>query len=168
MGSNTLKIVDDASVNIGMKEEKRAAVAKQLSTFLASTYTLYMKTLYYHWNVTGKQFHSLHALFGEQYEDLHEAGDALAERIRALGHFTPGTFSTYLEMSAIDEDTSLPKSAEQMVENLLKDNETCSMEARRVLATAEDAEDEVTVDMMVARMSVHEEAAWMLRATLGK
>jgi len=159
-------MVDQAPVNIGVKEEKRKAVAKQLSTFLASTYTLYMKTPYYHWNVTGSQFHSLHELFEHQYEDLHGAGDALAERIRALGHFSPGTFKAYLELSEIEEDDALPEDAEAMVKNLLKDNETCTQAARKVLKIAEEAEDEVTVDMMVERMSTHDEAAWMLRATL--
>lgn len=164
--NKTLQLVDNQEVNIGVKQEKRAAVAKELSKFLASTYTLYMKTLYYHWNVTGKQFHSLHELFEGQYEDLHTAGDELAERIRALGHYTPGTFKSYLEMSEVTEDDALPESAEAMVRNLLTDNETCSVAARNVLKIAEDAEDEVTVDMMVGRMSVHDEAAWMLRATL--
>lgn len=164
MAKSTLKIVDAEPVNIGVKEDQRTAVAQQLSRFLASTYTLYMKTLYYHWNVTGKEFHSLHNLFEQQYEGLHKAGDELAERIRALGHFTPGTFKSYLEMSEIKEDAKLPQNAEAMVKNLLKDNEACSQAARKVLKAAEDAEDEVTVDMMVERMSIHDEAAWMLRS----
>lgn len=165
MTNSTLKLVDDQALDIGIKQEKRSEVAKQLSTFLASTYTLYMKTLYYHWNVTGKQFHSLHELFESQYTDLHAAGDSLAERVRALGHFTPGTFKAYLELSAITEDDALPETAEAMVGNLLADNETCSREARKVIGAAEEAGDEVTIDMMVARMATHEEAAWMLRST---
>lgn len=166
MTQSAVKIIDNEAVEIGMKQEGRAKVAKQLSSFLASTYTLYMKTLFYHWNVTGKQFHSLHELFEGQYNDLHGAGDKIAERIRALGHFTPGTFNAFLELSAIKEDASLPEDAETMVTNLLKDNETCSQEARKVLKIAEDAEDEVTVDMMVERMTAHDEAAWMLRSTI--
>ncbi|WP_198946766.1 Dps family protein [Kiloniella majae] len=164
MTVSTLKIVDDKAVDIGVMEKQRADVAEKLSKFLASTYTLYMKTLYYHWNVTGPQFHSLHALFEQQYEGLHKAGDELAERIRALGHFTPGTFKAYLELSSVDEDDALPKEAQQMVESLLRDNETCSKEAREVLKVAEAAGDEVSVDMMVARMAAHDEAAWMLRS----
>jgi len=164
--NSTLKIIDDEPLNIGVNQEPRAQVATKLCGFLASTYTLYMKTLNYHWNVTGKQFSSLHEMFEGQYEDLHGAGDALAERIRALGHFTPGTFREYLELSTIEEDSSLPESAELMLQNLLADNEACSREARAVLKVAEKAEDEVTVDMMVERMSIHEEAAWMLRSTL--
>lgn len=166
MVNSTLKIVDDKAVNIGLESEQRAAVAEKLSTLLASTYMLYLKTLYYHWNVTGKQFHSLHAMFEQQYEELHEAGDAVAERIRALGHFTPGTYKSYIELGSIEEDSELPSSAEAMVQNLLHDNEICSQEARKVLNAAEEVGDEVTVDMMVGRMSRHDEAAWMLRATL--
>lgn len=166
MKNSTLKIVDDTTVDIGVQDKQRAKVSKKLCTFLASTYTLYMKTLYYHWNVTGKNFHGLHEMFEAQYEDLHNAGDEIAERIRALGHFTPGTFREYIDMSVISEDSSLPETAEEMIKNLLKDNETCSKEAREVLKVAEEAGDEVTVDMMVARMSIHEEAAWMLRSTI--
>jgi len=165
--NNTLQMTDDQSLDIGVESNNRAEVAKKLSGFLASTYTLYMKTLYYHWNVTGSQFTSLHELFEKQYEDLHNAGDEIAERIRSLGHFTPGTFRDYIKMSAIEEDKSLPESAEDMVQALLSDNETCSREARKVLKMAERVEDEVTVDMMVERMSIHDEASWILRATLG-
>ncbi|GJM03539.1 MAG: DNA starvation/stationary phase protection protein [Rhodomicrobium sp.] len=168
MVSETLKIVDDEAVDIGVKKKKREEVAKHLAGFLATSYMLYMKTLYYHWNVTGPHFHSLHETFEEQYTDLHAAGDILAERVRALGHFTPGTFKEYIKLSAIDEDDTLPGSADKMVENLLHDNEACSKEARSVLKVAEEAGDEVTADMMVERMAQHDEAAWMLRATLDK
>lgn len=162
----TARKLDDKTVEIGVEQDSRANVAQALSGFLASTYTLYMKTLYYHWNVTGKQFTSLHELFEKQYDDLHEAGDEIAERIRSLGHFTPGTFREYLAHTAVHEDDSMPENADIMVENLLRDNETCSMEARKILKIAEESEDEVTVDMMVERMATHDEAAWMLRATL--
>lgn len=168
MVSETLKVVDEEPVDIGVQKKKREEVAKALARFLASHYTLNMKTLYYHWNVTGPHFHSLHETFEAQYDELHEAGDILAERVRALGHFTPGTFRDYLDLSVIKEDESLPESPEAMIDNLLQDNETCSKEARKVLKVAEDAEDEVTVDMMVERMTQHDEAAWMLRATLEK
>lgn len=166
MSISTVQKVDQEPVDIGVEKKKRAMVAESLSGFLASTYTLYMKTLNYHWNVTGKEFSSLHALFEDQYEDLHKAGDSIAERIRALGHFTPGTFRQFVELSEISEDKSLPESSDQMISNLLSDNESCSKHAREVLEVAEKAEDDVTVDMMVARMAVHDEAAWMLRATL--
>ncbi len=166
MDAQTTGMMDTKEVNIGLDQEGRKHVADALSGFLASTYTLYMKALYYHWNVTGPHFHSLHELFEQHYQDLHEAGDELAERIRALGHFTPGTFQAYAEMSSVKEDDVLPKDSKHMVKNLLKGHETCSQEARKVLKIAEEAEDEVTVDMMVARMSTHEEAAWMLRSTI--
>lgn len=166
MTNSTLNVVDTKTVDIGVQKDRRAEVAEKMSTFLASTYTLYMKSLYYHWNVTGRSFHSLHELFEGQYQDLHTAGDEIAERIRALGHFTPGTYREFAKMSAIEEDAALPTKASEMIEILLRDNETLSKEAREVLKVAEEAEDEVTVDMMVERMSVHDEAAWMLRSSI--
>lgn len=162
----TLKQTDDINLHIGISDESRKAVCEKLSGLLASTYVLYLKTLYYHWNVTGRNFVSLHELFEQQYNDLHKAGDALAERIRALGHFTPGTVREYLELSNIKDDKKLPTSDEQMIKNLLKDNEQCSKEAREVLKIAEDGADEVTVDMMVARMTYHDKVSWMLRSLL--
>lgn len=166
MSSKTLRMVDEQKPQIGMSADDRKAVAQKLSAFLASTYTLYMQTLYYHWNVTGKQFVSLHELFEKHYEDLHKAGDDLAERIRALGHFCPGTYKEFSEMSSVEEIVALPDNAEGMVENLLKHHETASNEARAVLEVASSVGDEVTLDMMVARMTFHDEAAWMLRAIL--
>ena len=156
----------DNKVNIGIDRKKRSQVAEKLAPFLASTYSLYLKSLYYHWNVSGPQFHGLHAMFGEQYEHLHQAGDRLAERIRALGHKAPGTFREFQELSSITEDKTLPSTATAMLQNLLEANEHCSLEAREVLKLAESNEDEVTVDMMVERMTWHDEAAWMIRATL--
>ncbi|MCI5049906.1 MAG: DNA starvation/stationary phase protection protein [Rickettsiales bacterium] len=166
MSHSALRMVDKQDLSIGLDDDKRAEVATALSTFLATTYTLYMQTLYYHWNVVGKQFISLHELFENHYEDLHKAGDALAERIRALGHFCPGTYKEFSEMSAIEEVVDLPKDAEEMVSILLSHHEKASVEARHVLRTAEQAGDEVTVDMMVSRMTFHDEAAWMLRSLL--
>src|SRR5690606_3327877 len=109
------------------------------------------------------QFVGLHKLFEEQYQALHMAGDELAERIRALGHFTPGTVQEFLDSSSIQDDKSLPRTADDMVRNLLKANEHCSNEAREVLEAAQDSGDEVTHDMMVERMTYHDKAAWMLR-----
>src|SRR5690606_9628646 len=104
--------------------------------------------------------------FEEHYEDLHAAGDELAERIRALGHFCPGTYKEFGQLSVIKEDDTLPMSSDDMVSNLLHDHEACSNEARKVLKIAEKAEDEVTVDMMVSRMATHDQAAWMLRSMM--
>ncbi len=166
MVSKTLKVADDMKVDIGLQSEKRVAVAKKLAKYLASHYTLFQKTLYYHWNVTGKQFVSLHELFEKQYRDLFEKGDELAERIRALGHMSPGTFREFMKLSSIEEDQELPGDAETMVENLLYDHEQASQEARAVLKIAEENKDEVTVDMMIERMTFHDETAWMLRSIL--
>lgn len=166
MSLATHQRTDNKSPEIGVTSEHRAEVAKLLSGMLASTYTIYMKTLYYHWNVTGPLFHSLHETFEVQYQELHEAGDAIAERIRALGHKTPGTHKQFAELSNVKEDEELPGSAVQMVKNLLADNEACSQHAREVLKLAEEHLDEVSADMMVGRMAVHDEAAWMLRATI--
>lgn len=164
--ANTVKRTDDIAVHIGVSNQSRTQVCTQLSGLLASTYILYLKTLYYHWNVTGDNFVGLHMLFEQHYKELQEAGDELAERIRALGHFTPGTIREFVSLSSVKDDESLPTSSEQMVRNLLADNERCSQEAREVLQAAEKAEDEVTVDMMVGRMTHHDKSAWMLRALL--
>lgn len=166
VSAQTLRKTDNLQVHVGIDDAKRAQVCKELSGLLASTYLLYLKTLYYHWNVTGSNFVGLHGLFEEQYNELHQAGDELAERIRALGHFTPGTVSEFLKLSSIKDDAELPKSAGKMVENLMTANEECSAEARKVLEAAEKVSDEVTVDMMVARMTHHDKTAWMLRAIL--
>jgi starvation-inducible DNA-binding protein len=166
MKNSTLKNIDNSQPHIGINREDRADVAVALSSFTADTYAIYLKTLYYHWNVTGSNFYGLHKLFEAQYEELSQAGDALAERIRALGYEAPGGYKKIAEMTRIEEDISLPKNPEQMIKNLLKANEECSNQARKVLEEAEKVRDEVTVDMMVARMTYHEETAWMLRSTL--
>jgi starvation-inducible DNA-binding protein len=162
----TLKQVDVIELDIGMKEEMRAKVAEALAGLLASTYLLFLKTQYYHWNVTGSNFIGLHELFEKQYGELYQSGDVIAERIRALGHFTPGTVKEFLSFSLIKDDVQLPSSSEEMVANLLHCNEVCSVHARHVLDVAEKAKDEVTIDMMVHRMTQHDKNAWMLRSTL--
>ena len=144
------------------------AVVKALSEFLASSYVLYQKSLFYHWNVTGPNFVGLHTLFEEQYNELHQAGDEIAERIRALGHFTPGTMREFMGHAKLKEDDRLPSKSSEMVENLMADNEVCSRVAKDVLAIAAEAGDEVTVDLMVGRMKVHDKAAWMLRSLIEK
>lgn len=164
--NQTLQLVDQEDVRIGMEEEARANVAEALTSFLASTYTLYMKSLFYHWNVTGPNFTGLHKLFEEQYQNLHHAGDELAERVRALGHKTPGTFHEFLKVSAIKEDETLPEDEQKMARNLMKCHEVCTREARKLFKVAEKFDDQVTMDMLVERMAFHEKAAWMLRATV--
>jgi starvation-inducible DNA-binding protein len=163
---STVKKEDRLRVEIGVDAEARAEVSRKLSALLASTYLLYLKTLYYHWNVTGPNFVGLHQLFERQYQELHQAGDAMAERVRALGHFTPGTVGEFLALSSVKDDPELPQPANRMVLNLLKENESCSREAREVFEVAQDTEDEVTADMMIHRMQQHDKTAWMLRAVL--
>lgn len=158
---------DPQTGDIGINEHQRKKVANALGTVLASTYSLYVKSLFYHWNVTGPRFHSLHGLFEEHYQNLHDAGDEIAERIRALGHFTPGTLKVFGELSVVADDDELPKDADGMLASLKKANEQVSAEARRVLKIAEEADDEVTIDMMVERMRYHDEAVWMLSASMG-
>lgn len=144
-----------------------AQVAEALGKFLASSYVLYQKSLYYHWNVTGPQFVSLHTLFEEHYTELQTAIDEIAERIRAIGHKTPGTLADFAKMSSVKEDSSLPDEAMDMVKNLLAAHETCSAEARSAMEIAEKAGDDVSTDLMVQRMTVHDKTAWMLRSLLG-
>lgn len=158
----------ERSLHLEKGSNSNVAVVGALSEFLASTYVLYQKSLFYHWNVTGPNFVSLHELFEQHYEDLHKAGDEIAERIRALGHFTPGTMQEFTTHSRVKEDTRLPGSAEEMVKNLLADHEGCSRQADDVLKKADESGDDVTVDMMVERMGFHDKAAWMLRSILGK
>jgi starvation-inducible DNA-binding protein len=154
------------TLNTGLSEEDRKVVAEALSRVLADTYTLYLKTHNYHWNVTGPRFSTLHNLFEEQYMELRDAADEIAERIRALGHFAPGSYAQFAELKTIDEAPAKPPKAEDMLAHLAGDNETMSRVARSALTAAENAGDEVSVDMMIQRMTVHEKTAWMLRAHL--
>lgn len=150
--------------NISGDARQHAEIARVLSHFLASTYVLYQKSLFYHWNVKGPNFVGLHTLFEEHYQELHKAGDVIAERIRALGHASPGTFAEFASMSSVREDSKLPAASRDMVANLLKSHETCSKEAKQVFDCADKAGDEVTGDLMVQRMAFHDKTAWMLRA----
>ena len=151
-------------MNISTKDKEK--IADKLAVFLASTYTLYLKTLYYHWNVVGREFYSLHQLFEEQYKSLAEAGDEIAERIRALGHVAPGTFRRYIELSQLQEDDNLPSDSTSMVKNLLRDNEICSAKAEEIVSLAQEIGDEVTVDLAIGRMSYHQDTAWKLRSMI--
>lgn len=161
-----IMFANDETVDIGVGENGRKETAEKLSEFLASTYTLCMKSLYFHWNVTGSEFHSLHEMFENQYNDLVEASDDLAERVRALGFYAPGSFKAFNRLSAVKDDENLPQCSADMVQQLLDDHEVCSRQARDVMKVAQTCGDEVTVGMVTDRMYKHEEAAWMLRATL--
>lgn len=152
-------------VNIGIEEKDRKDIADGLCRLLADTYTLYLKTHYFHWNVTGPLFNSLHLMFEQQYTELALAVDSIAERIRTLGYTAPGSYSEYAELSSIEETRNVPK-AEEMVELLVEGNEAVVRTARSVFPIAEKANDESTADVLTQRMSLHEKNAWMLRSML--
>ncbi len=151
--------------DIGIAAQDRAAIADGLSRLLADTYTLYIKTHGYHWNVTGPMFNTLHAMFQTQYTEMQAAVDEIAERIRTLGFPAPGSFGAYAGLTSIPEDKGQPEAME-MVANLLAGNETVAKTARTVLATAAEANDQPTADLLTQRLQVHEKTAWMLRSLL--
>ncbi|MEY2978087.1 MAG: Dps family protein [Prochlorotrichaceae cyanobacterium] len=152
-------------VDIGISEASRQAIAAGLSRLLADTYTLYLKTHNFHWNVTGPRFQSLHLMFEQQYTELALAVDSVAERIRTLGYPAPGSYSEYARLSSIAETEGVPE-AEEMIRLLINGNEAVAKTARSILSTAEEAQDEATVDLLVQRMQIHEKTAWMLRSSL--
>lgn len=152
-------------INIGISEENRKEIADALSRVLADSYMLYLKTHNYHWNVTGELFHSLHEQFEEQYTELADAIDEIAERIRALGYRAPGTFKEFNELTSIDEQQDEPEAME-MVRRLAIGNEQVLRTAREALEPANNAEDEATIDLLTERLHVHSKTAWMLRSHL--
>ena len=152
------------SLNTGIAAEDRKVIAEGLSKVLADSYTLYLKTHNFHWNVTGPGFPQLHQLFEDQYTGLAAAVDEVAERIRILGHRAPGSYREFAKLASIEEAEGEP-SAKEMVEQLAADNEAVARTARSVFPAAESAQDEATVDLLTQRMAAHEKAAWMLRAT---
>lgn len=154
-------------INIGINESDRKAIAEGLGKLLADSYTLYLKTHNYHWNVTGPQFRTLHLMFEEQYTELATAVDDIAERIRQLGEFAPGSYAAFAELTSIKEETSHPH-AEQMIENLVLGQEAVIRNARSLVAVVEEAKDEPTLDLLTQRMQVHEKTAWMLRSLLSE
>ena len=152
-------------IDIGIDEKDRKEIAEGLSRLLADSYTLYVKTHNFHWNVTGPMFQTLHLMFEEQYTELQGAVDLIAERIRALGFPAPGTFTEFLKLSSIKEDTGVP-SAVDMMRSLLQGQEAVTRTARSVFPAVEKANDEPTADLLTQRMQVHEKNAWMLRSLL--
>lgn len=153
-----------STVDIGIKENALKDVASALNDTLADTYSLYMKTHAYHWNVTGPQFHTLHVMFEEQYNEMWTALDEIAERVRALGEFAPTSGKQFADLSAIENADTSPPKASVMVERLLADHETLIKRARKGLATAEDSGDAASADLLTVRIQTHEKTAWMLRA----
>jgi starvation-inducible DNA-binding protein len=150
-------------VDIGIAEKDRKKIADGLSRLLADTYTLYLKTHNFHWNVEGPMFNTLHLMFEQQYTELALAVDLIAERIRALGVPAPGSYSAYAKLATVKEANGVPK-AEDMIRELARDQETVVRTARKVFPLAEKANDEPTADLLTQRMQVHEKTAWMLRA----
>ena len=162
MSKQTATVVD-----IGIQQDDRAEIARGVSRVLADSYTLYLKTHNYHWNVTGPMFTTLHQMFEGQYTERATAVDEIAERIRALGLRAPGSYREFGELSAIKEEAGDPD-ALAMVAQLAEDHATVARTAREVFRIAEAANDEVTTDLLVQRMQVHEKTAWMLRSLLDK
>lgn len=152
-----------SNINIGIDEGERVKVAKGLERLLADSYTLYLQTHNFHWNVTGPRFHDLHLLFEEHYMELATAVDEIAERIRALGEPAPGTYAAFAELSSIKEVDGVP-AAEEMVKILTDGHEQVVRTAREALTLAQDAEDESSASLVGDRMRLHEKVAWMLRS----
>lgn len=152
-------------IDIGIEESDRREIAEGLSKLLADTYTLYLKTHNFHWNVTGPMFQTLHLMFEQQYTELAQAVDEIAERIRALGFPAPGTFKEFAQLTSIKEDDGSP-SAEEMIRQLVEAQETVVRTARSVFPVVNRANDEPTADLLTTRMQVHEKTAWMLRSLL--
>lgn len=152
-------------IDIGMTAEERQAIADKLAALLADSYTLYLKTHNFHWNVTGPQFNTLHEMFETQYTELAPAIDEIAERIRALGVRAPGSYAEFVELTSIKEATG-DESAEDMIRALVVGQETVARTAREAFPAADAANDEPTADLLTQRMQTHEKNAWMLRSLL--
>ena len=152
-------------IDIGISEKDRAAIADGLGRLLADTYTLYLKTHNFHWNVTGPMFQTLHLMFETQYNELALAVDSVAERIRSLGHPAPGTYAEFAELSSIKETKGVPK-ATDMIRQLVDGQEAVVRTARSIFPVAEKASDEATADLLTQRIQLHEKTAWMLRSLL--
>lgn len=148
-----------------MSQESRKTVVEALSALLASSYTLYLKTQNYHWNVTGPMFTTLHTLFETQYTELATAVDEIAERIRALGAFAPGSLTAFAGISSVKEESGRPE-AKDMIRILVSDQNLVTVAAQRVIEAAEAANDQASADLGTRRMEVHEKNAWMLRSHL--
>ncbi|MBF0167822.1 MAG: DNA starvation/stationary phase protection protein [Alphaproteobacteria bacterium] len=152
-------------IDIGIPEKKRKAIGHGLSKLLADSYTLYLKTHNFHWNVTGPMFNTLHLMFEQQYNELALAVDLVAERIRALDLHAPGSYADFGKLTVLKEAKDVPKAME-MVRQLVKDHETVARTAREVFPLAEDAGDQSTCDLITQRLQIHEKTAWMLRSLL--
>ena len=164
-GAGSAPVVNTV-VNIGISEKNRAAIAAGLSKLLADTYTLYLTTHNFHWNVTGPMFNTLHTMFMVQYTELWTAVDPIAERIRSLGHPAPGSYAAFTALASIPDAPAKPPSALEMVRILKEGHEAVARTARSVFPLADSASDEPTADLLTQRLTVHEQTAWMLRSLL--
>ncbi len=167
-GKSAVKIemASPPPINIGIDEKDRAAIAKGLSSLLADTYTLYLTTHNFHWNVTGPMFNTLHQMFMGQYTELWNAVDPVAERIRSLGHSAPGSYAQFSKLASVPDAPTTPPKALEMVRILVKGHEAVARTARSLFPIADKAGDEPTADLLTQRLTVHEQTAWMLRALL--
>ena len=153
------------AINIGISESDRKSIAGELSKLLADSYTLYLKTHNFHWNVTGPMFQTLHLMFEQQYTELSTAVDSIAERIRSLGVYAPATYREFSKLTSVGEPEGVPSSRE-MISQLVDGHETVIRTARSAFSAVEKAQDEASADLLTQRMQVHEKTAWMLRSLL--
>jgi starvation-inducible DNA-binding protein len=153
-------------INIGINDQARAAIAKELAHLLADTYTLYLKTHNFHWNVTGPMFNTLHTMFMDQYTELWNSVDPIAERIRSLGHAAPGSYAEFSKLASVSDAPSKPPKALDMVKALVEGHETVARTARKAFIVANKADDQPTADLLTQRLDIHEKTAWMLRSLL--
>ena len=153
-------------IDIGISDKDREAIANGLSKLLADTYTLYLTTHNFHWNVTGPMFNTLHTMFMGQYTELWNAVDPIAERIRSLGHFAPGSYQQFSELTSLPDVPATPPKAVEMIKILVKGHEAVARTARSTFALAGEADDQPTADLLTQRLDIHEKTAWVLRSLL--
>jgi starvation-inducible DNA-binding protein len=166
MPAEKLKKLASDNIDIGISKNNRKEIVENLKSQLSDTYILQLKTQFYHWNVTGGNFHQLHLLFGSQYDELALAVDELAERTRSLGFNVIGTFNEFLKFAQVTEDKLLPQTSQEMLENLLSAHEHIAKTTREKIANAQKNGDEGTADLFIKRLQEHEKTAWFLRSHL--
>ena len=152
-------------IDIGIPEKDRIEIAKGLSRLLADSYTLYLKTHNFHWNVTGPMFQTLHTMFELQYTELATAVDLIAERMRSLGVYAPGSYKQFADLTSIEEETTIPPAID-MIRKLVQGHEAVARTARSIFEVAEKGNDEASLDLLTQRIQLHEKTAWMLRSLL--
>lgn len=155
-------------IDIGINDNDRQAIAEGLSKLLADTYTLYLTTHNFHWNVTGPMFNTLHVMFMAQYTELWNAVDPIAERIRSLDHFAPGSYAQFSQLTSLPDVPTSPPKAMAMISTLVKGHEAVARTARAIFNVAGEANDQPTTDLLTQRLNIHEKTAWMLRSLLEK